>query len=124
MLPAVLNASALLQQKYSQPICGKGKQVSSLNFDEKVWVELEDRKVKNPYDLLDPIFNGLSVEEMDKFITDEKLADGGAAMTAYARMQFTSMSDLEKERIVQELYRYCELDTLAMVLIWEYWMSL
>ena len=61
---------------------------------------------------------------MDKFITDEKLADGGAAMTAYARMQFTSMSDLEKERIVQGLYRYCELDTLALVFIWEYWMSL
>jgi hypothetical protein len=40
---------------------------------------------------------------------------------AYARMQFTQMTDLEKDYISKGLLKYCELDTFAMVLIWEFW---
>jgi len=42
-------------------------------------------------------------------------------MIAYAMMQFTEMSDGERERIIQGLLKYCELDTLAMVFLWEGW---
>jgi len=42
-------------------------------------------------------------------------------MTAYSRMQFTEMSDIESREIQKALLKYCELDTLAMVMIWEYW---
>lgn len=42
-------------------------------------------------------------------------------MTAYARMQFTQMSVEEHERVAKALLRYCELDTFAMVLIYQYW---
>lgn len=45
-------------------------------------------------------------------------------MTAYAKMQFTQISDKEKEALINGLFKYCELDTLAMVMIWEYWNSL
>jgi hypothetical protein len=31
------------------------------------------------------------------------------------------MSDQERTQIAKALLRYCELDTLAMVMIWEYW---
>jgi hypothetical protein len=49
------------------------------------------------------------------------IREGGAAMTAYARMQFTSMTDRERAAINKGLLKYCELDTFAMVLLWEYW---
>ena len=42
-------------------------------------------------------------------------------MTAYAKMQFIQISDIEKKKIISGLLKYCELDTLAMVMIWEYW---
>lgn len=41
-------------------------------------------------------------------------------MTAWSRMQFTEMSDIEREEIQKALLKYCELDTLAMVMIWEF----
>jgi hypothetical protein len=58
---------------------------------------------------------------MDGLITDGSIADGGAAMTAYARMQFTQMSEAECDRVSSALLKYCELDTFAMVLIYQYW---
>ncbi len=45
-------------------------------------------------------------------------------MVAYAKMQFTEMSEEEREAITKGLLKYCELDTLAMVMIWEHWKSL
>lgn len=125
VLPAVLNASRYLQMKYSKPIYGKNLDINSLNLDQQIWIKYdENNKVINPYKLLPDIFEGISAEEMDKYITDSKLADGGAAMTAYAKMQFTEMSDNERQRIIDGLFRYCELDTMAMVFIWEYWNDL
>lgn len=49
------------------------------------------------------------------------IMDGGGAMTAYARMQFAKMQDTERQRIQDSLLNYCELDTLAMAIIWEGW---
>jgi hypothetical protein len=57
---------------------------------------------------------------------DSSIAEGGAAMTAYARMQFTEMSGEERDKVIKALLKYCELDTFAMVLVWEglaYWIS-
>jgi len=45
------------------------------------------------------------------------LAEGGAAMMAYARVQFSEMAAPERENVIKGLLRYCELDTFAMVLI-------
>ncbi len=39
-------------------------------------------------------------------------------MAAYAKMQFAEITDFERERIISGLLKYCELDTLAMVMIW------
>ena len=51
------------------------------------------------------------------------IADGGAAMTAYALLQFYNITEVESKHIYEGLLRYCELDTIAMVMIWEYWKS-
>ena len=34
------------------------------------------------------------------------------------------LSDVERDRVTQALLKYCELDTFAMVLIYEYWAGL
>lgn len=57
----------------------------------------------------------LSTEE------DYTIKHGGAAMTAFARLQFEEMSDYERQEIKGSLKKYCELDTMAMVMIYEAW---
>jgi hypothetical protein len=42
-------------------------------------------------------------------------------MMAWAAMQFSDMGEGERKRIAEALLKYCELDTLAMVMIYEGW---
>ena len=44
------------------------------------------------------------------------------AMTAWSYMQFAEMTDEEREDIQHALKKYCELDTLAMAFIMEYFL--
>ena len=116
VLPAVLNSSKYLQEKYCQPI------YNSRNFVDQIWLQKDDAgRVIDPYKLLPPIFADFPQEDLDKISVDENLADGAAAMTAYARLQFSAVSEAEREATRKALLRYCELDTLAMVMIWEAW---
>jgi hypothetical protein len=55
---------------------------------------------------------------------ESDLQDGGAAMIAYSKLQFTDMSKVERHQVEQSLLRYCELDTLAMVMIYEGWRAM
>ena len=50
-----------------------------------------------------------------------EISEGGAAATAYARLQFEDVSAEERTKISNALLRYCEVDTLAMVMIYEAW---
>lgn len=121
VLPAVVNSSSFLQEKYSQPIYGRQNGIKSLNFKDKVWIEKDsDGRIQNPYEQLPDLFEGVSDEDLAQFLSDRNLADGGAAMMAYAHMQFTNISDYELNKLRKGLLRYCELDTFAMVLIWEF----
>jgi len=122
VLPAILGTSEFLQNKYSHPIYGATNSIQSKNFQDWSWIKKDAKGVViDPYKLLPPIFSDLDLETMDSLITEGSLADGGAAMTAYARMQFTQMSEAERNRVSKALLRYCELDTFAMVMIYEYW---
>ena len=42
-------------------------------------------------------------------------------MIAYGKIQFSEISEYERKEIIQALLKYCELDTLAMVMIFEGW---
>lgn len=122
ILPAILNSSEFLKEKYSQPIYGRD--IKSLNFTDQTWITYDDLgKVINPYKKLEPLFKDVDQDLLDTLISDEdiEIADGGAAMTAYARMQFTQMGEEERRLIQNSLLKYCELDTLAMVMIYEHW---
>jgi predicted nucleotidyltransferase len=52
---------------------------------------------------------------------EQDIADGGAATSAYSRLQFESLDSNNRALINDALLRYCELDTLAMVMIVEAW---
>jgi hypothetical protein len=44
-------------------------------------------------------------------------------MMAYAKMQFEVMQNQDRETLKNNLLRYCELDTLAMVMLYEAWLN-
>lgn len=120
---AVLNSSKFIQDKYSKLIYGT-EEIPSKNFKERIWIELDDNgNIKNTYKLLDELFHDSNIDNIVEYITDPVLADGGAAMIAYVKMQFTEMSEPERKLVREVLLRYCKFDTLAMVIIWEYWMN-
>ena len=120
VLPASLNSSEFLKKKYSQPIGTIN--LSSHNFDEShIWIKMDGDTVINPYKNLDPLFENWEDSEMEENVSDmENIADGGAALTAYAKLQYVDMTTKERNEITQGLLKYCELDTLAMVMIYEH----
>ena len=120
VLPAILNTCDFLKNKYSKPISEIN--LTSINFDEKhLWFQIKDQKVINPYKLLPPIFTEFGKEELEHFISGlDTISDGGAALTAYSKLQFVDMSIKERDSIKKSLFKYCELDTLAMVMIYEH----
>jgi hypothetical protein len=121
VLPAVLESSDFLKEKYSQPIYGAEGGIPSLNFSEHTWLKIKDGHVVDPYKQLPKLFNDVSDKNVELLSEEDELANGGAAMTAYAKIQFEDMSDYEREELEQGLLKYCELDTLAMVMIYEAW---
>ncbi len=120
VLPAVLNSSDYLKAKYSEPYYSR-------NFpDGQVWVQYDDLgRVVDPYKILEPPFKDASPKDLEMLLTDDEsregIREGGAAMAAYAMLQFEDMTDYERGEIERSLRRYCELDTLAMVMIYEAW---
>ena len=127
VLPAILNSSKVIQEKYKEPIYGDA--IPSQNFKNgvtKTWISFNpDGTVKNPYKLLDSVatFLGVGDKELEQFDATyiqegEQIANGGAALAAYTKLQFTS--EVETKALADALLRYCELDTMSMVFIWEY----
>lgn len=121
VLPAVLASSAFLSAKYSRPIYGSDGGIKSLNFKNWQWIEKENGSIKDPYKKLPKMFQDVSDHNLEILTQEDELRNGGAALTAYARMQFSEMSDYEKGELRSALLKYCELDTLAMVMIYEAW---
>jgi hypothetical protein len=126
MLPAILNDAPGIADLYRQPgVYGVGLPVQSLNFHSAqghVWLQAD--KGNDPYKTLPGIF-GPEHSELNEMLLrlagdDEDegaINQGGLAMTAYNYTQFKSLSAAERLSIEQALLRYCELDTLAMVML-------
>lgn len=121
VLPAVLNSSDYLKDKYSKPIYGLDSGIRSLNYKDWVWIKEVDGEVVDPYLLLPKMFDDISQDDFQLIGIDEELRDGGAAMMAYYKLQFEDIEESAKDSIAEALLRYCELDTLAMVMIYEAW---
>ena len=129
VLPAVLNSSTYLQEKYSKAIYGK--EIPSLNVSADkpmAWIErLPGGTIENPYHLLPSVASYLgitreqedAIEEKAGQVVDMTVANGGAALTAYSKLMFCDDGKMD-EALRTALLRYCELDTMAMVFSWEY----
>ena len=120
ILPAMLSESEFLRSKYGKPIYQDTSIATSLNFPaEWVWLQVDDKGgVKDPYKLLPPVFDGYGIELDDRISSFENIDNGGAALTAYAKLQFADISDAERSMIESSLLKYCELDTLAMAMLY------
>ncbi|MDB4420966.1 DUF2779 domain-containing protein [Pseudomonadales bacterium] len=140
VLPAVLNSSAYVQSKYAQPIYGRDRSdasdgtassdntnhrdayIPSANFKNFTWVQYANGQVVDPYQLLPTLFDDISPKNQQLLCSDDStLNNGGAALTAYGKLQFEEMTDYERQHLEKGLLQYCELDTFAMVLIFEAW---
>ena len=99
--------------------------IRSLNFENWAWWRLEASGLGpcDPYSLLPAVSHAPGAIHAGDVDAEggEELANGGAAMAAYARMQFEKIGHEERRRLGAALLKYCELDTLAMAMIWESW---
>lgn len=128
ILPAILSDSPRTAELYSRPgIYGSGLMINSLNFTEPgghIWLQPE--KDNDPYKTLPKVF-GERDNDLDEMLSRLVIYDeddeggsinkGGLAMTAYNYTQFTTISTNQRMSIQSALLKYCELDTLAMVII-------
>jgi len=117
VLPAVMQSAAVLKDTYSQPVYGAPGGIPSRNYRNMVWWQQDTSgAVLDPYKLL--------VAELGEDSADDEaegINQGGAASNAYLRLQFEDLLDSERLSIERGLLRYCELDTLAMVMIFQAW---
>lgn len=126
VLPAILKVSDVLRETYCRPVYGAHGGIPSINFsfpEGIAWIETAaDGAASDPYAKLKQIAIDLISEEITGAEGNVSvIAEGGAAATAYARLQFEDLSKETRARIRAALLRYCELDTLAMVMIVQAW---
>ena len=116
VLPAVIKICEFVNKKYSKPI--NEINLTSINFSgDHIWIK--DGNLDPYISLPAPDFSKVQNPVGDI----NKLNNGGDALTAYAKIQYQEMSSLERNIIKQSLLKYCELDTLAMVMIYEFFAS-
>jgi len=62
-----------------------------------------------------------AIEQSEDEYTGNKdfIANGGSAIIAYAQLQDPDLDQKERQRLEKQLKRYCELDTLAMVMVYD-----
>ena len=118
VLPSILNISEFIKKKYSNPIYGSDTGIKSKNFNNFQWLQIDAvGSCRDPYALLAELT--VPIEHTDQSFV---IADGGAATTAYARLQFEDLKPADRIQLERSLLQYCELDTFAMVLIVEFWL--
>lgn len=137
VLPAVLKSSKFLQEKYSQPIYGSEIHSECIAATSPVaWVTKDaNGEIENPYkklpsrsELLVEVLKSSNVtqEQLEKYEQqheaeeDTQVNNGGLAPIAYQQMLQRADDDPMKKALANALLRYCELDTMSMVFIWEY----
>jgi hypothetical protein len=86
-----------------------------------IWWRKEGDDILNPYKLLPPVFKDIDEESIEALELDSDLhiSEGGNATVAYGRLQFSNIASEERKSVEKALLRYCELDTLAMVMVFE-----
>lgn len=116
VLPSIFSTSNFIKNRYSKPV-GYG-----INLKDAILYQLDSSgKPQDPYKLLTNQYDNIDLSSDMLILEDGKIQDGAAAMVAYAKLQFSEMTITEKKALTKSLLQYCELDTLAMVMIYEHW---
>jgi hypothetical protein len=112
LLPAIFNTD-FIKNKFELPI--NEINVTSINFPSD-WQWYRDGK--DPYKLL-PTY------EVDDYRLDSntEINNGGLALAVYGKLQFSDVNQETRDKMRQGLLRYCELDTLAMAMVIQYFKS-
>jgi len=117
VLPAIMASSEHLKNRYSREV-GFGYNLN----DQVLWqVDSVTGLPHDPYKLLPDTQAGIDFNVEELVMERGSIQQGAAAMVAYAKMQFGEMSSQERESLIAALLQYCELDTLAMLMIYEGW---
>jgi len=125
VLPALFKSSKFLRDTYSNPIYGNPNGIQSLNFKSAegfTWFD-PDTNNYDPYVILKNLAYSLLPDNIDEFSEENSsiIAEGGSAAIAYERLQYENLNIEERKKIKESLLRYCELDTLAMVMVIQAW---
>lgn len=105
VLSSVMSHSSYLKNIYSKPY-------SSSNFDEIIWWQPNGKGgARNPYKILTET-------------GDSPIRRGTQAMVVYGKLIAGDYSEDEIVAYRQALLKYCELDTLAMLMIYQHWQEL
>ena len=118
VLPAVLRSKEL-QQMYDKPYREYVQSDNFACFDFSLINYDENGEVGNPYKYL-PTIGAELLECGETIDSEERINNGGLANANYAKLQYDGLSNEEKLKLKNALLRYCELDTMAMVLIYQY----
>ena len=120
VLPAVLR-SRNLQKLYEKPYREYVSSPNFVEFDFSLinYLDASQTEVGNPYKYL-PTVGAELLEEGETSDSEDRINNGGLANANYAKLQYEGLSDEEKLKLKNALLRYCELDTMAMVLIYQF----
>ncbi len=119
ILPAIFSSSKYIKEIYSKPV-GYGKNLKDVIF----WKYDKDKKTAHdPYKMLPDVYEDERKTKNITSLENMKIQDGSSALIAYAKMQYTNLDVIEKSYLLKALLQYCELDTLAMVMIYQHWLS-
>jgi hypothetical protein len=123
ILPAIINDCPDVGTRFSdENLYGRLKHYSSRNFDNHTWITEETKR--DPYKTLPSLTEFDGIQDIELFDDLGEVADGSAAMTAYNKLQWSFISENERVVLKDALLRYCELDTLAMVMIMQGFIAL
>lgn len=120
VLPAVLR-SRELQKLYEKPYREYVPSPNFADFDFSLinYIDESHTEVGNPYKYL-PTIGAELLEDGEMPDSEDRINNGGLANANYAKLQYDGLSEEEKLKLKNALLRYCELDTMAMVLIYKY----
>ena len=120
VLPAVLR-SRNLQKLYEKPYREYVSSPNFVEFDFSLinYLDASQTEMGNPYKYL-PTIGAELLEEGETSDSEDRINNGGLANANYAKLQYEGLSDEEKLKLKNALLRYYELDTMAMVLIYQF----
>ena len=86
---------------------GSPNGIPSKNYQDIQWIQKSNNDYRDPYYIIQDL-------------SDNAINQGGMAATTFAKLLFEDLTNTDRLSLQNALLKYCELDTLAMVMIYEH----